>query len=49
MDKQRRVKYRLEEYRKINGIKIRYDKYGRVGNVGMVCFEKKKQIQQFKN
>ena len=37
------LKYRLEEYGKIKCIKIRQDKYGRLGNVGMVCFEKKEK------
>ena len=37
------LKYRLEEYGKIKCIKIRQDKYGRPGNVGMVCFETKKE------
>ena len=35
--------------KKIKCIKIRQDKYERLENVGMVCFEtKKKQIWQFK-
>ena len=37
------LKYRLEEYGKIKCIKIRQDKYGRSGNVGLVCFETKKE------
>ena len=37
------LKYRLEEYGKIECIKIRQDKYGRPGNVGMVCFETKNE------
>ena len=37
------LKYRLEEYGKIKCIKIRQDKYGRPGNVGMVCFETKNE------
>ena len=37
------LKYRLKEYGKIKYIKIRQDKYGRPGNVGMVCFETKKE------
>ena len=34
------LKYRSEEYGKIKCIKIRQDKYGRLGNGGTVCFEK---------
>ena len=37
------LKYRLEEYGKIPCIKIRQDKYGRLGNIGMVCFETKEE------
>ena len=37
------LKYRLEEYGKIKCIKIRQDKYGRLGNVGMVCFESREE------
>ena len=37
------LKYRLGEYGKIKCIKIRQDKYGRLGNVGMVCFETKEE------
>ena len=37
------LKYRLEEYGKIKCIKIRQDKYGRLENVGMVCFETKEE------
>ena len=37
------LKYRLEEYGKIQCIKIRQDKYGRLGNIGMVCFETKEE------
>ena len=37
------LKYRLAEYGKIKCIKIRQDKYGRLGNVGMVCFETKEE------
>ena len=37
--KKEELKYRLEEYGKIKCIKITQDKYGRLGNVGMVCFE----------
>ena len=36
------LKYRLEEYGKIKCMKIIQDKYGRLGNVGMVRFETKK-------
>ena len=39
--KKEELRYRLEEYGKIKYIKIRQDKYGRLGNVGMVCFETK--------
>ena len=35
------LKYRLEKYGKIKCIKIRQYKYGRLGNVGMMCFETK--------
>ena len=41
--KKEELKYRLEEYGKIKCIKIRQDKYGRLGNVGMVCFETKEE------
>ena len=37
------LKYRSEEYGKIKCIKIRQDKYGRLGNVGMACFETKEE------
>ena len=37
------LKYRLEEYGKIHCIKIRQNKYGRLGNIGMVCFETKEE------
>ena len=37
------LKYRLEEYGKIKCIKIRQDEYGKPGNVGMVCFETRKE------
>ena len=37
------LKYGLEQYGKIKCIKIRQDKYGRLGNVGMVCFETKEE------
>ena len=30
-------------YGKIKCIKIRQDKYGRLGNVGMVCFESREE------
>ena len=42
-DKETRVKYKLEEYGKIKCIKIRQNKYGRLGNAGMVCFETKEE------
>ena len=35
--------YRLEENRKIKCTKIRQTKYGRLGNVEMVCFETKEE------
>ena len=38
-----KLKYRLEEYGKIKCINIRQDKYGRLGNVRMVCFETKEE------
>ena len=41
--KNEELKYRLEEYGKIKCIKIRQDKYGRLGNVEMVCFETKEE------
>ena len=41
--KKKELKYRLEEYGKIKCIKIRQDKYGRLGNVEMVCFETKEE------
>ena len=34
-----KLKYSLEEYEKTKCIKIMQDKYGRLGNVGMVFFE----------
>ena len=37
------LKYILEEYGKIKCIKIRQEKCGRLGNVGMVCFETKEE------
>ena len=37
------LKYRLEEYGKIKCIDIRQDKYGRLGNVGVICFETKEE------
>ena len=37
------LKYRLKEYGKIKCIKIRQDKHGRLGNVGMVCFKTKEE------
>ena len=37
------LRYRLEEYGKTKCIKIKQDKYGRLGNVGMVCFEIKEE------
>ena len=37
------LKYRLEEYEKIKCINIRQNKYGRLGNVRMVCFETKEE------
>ena len=37
------LKYRSEEYEKIKCIKIMQDKYGRIGNLGMVCFETKEE------
>ena len=41
--KKEELKYRLEEYGKIKCIKIRQDKYGRLENVGMACFETKEE------
>ena len=41
--KKEELKYRLEEYGKIKCIRIRKDKYGRLGNAGMVCFETKEE------
>ena len=41
--KKEELKYRLEEYGKIKCIKIRQDKYGRLGNAGMMCFETKEE------
>ena len=41
--KKQELKYRLEEYGKIKCIKIRQNKYGRLGNAGMVCFETKEE------
>ena len=41
--KKEELKYRLEEYGKIKRIKIRQDKYGRLGNAGMVCLETKEE------
>ena len=38
------LKCRLEEYGKIKYIKIKQGKYIRLGNVGMVCFETKEEI-----
>ena len=37
------MKYILEEYWKIKYIKLRQDKYRRLGNEGMVCFEIKEE------
>ena len=37
------LQYRLEEYGKIKCVKIRQQKYGKLGNVGMVCFETKEE------
>ena len=41
--KKEELKYRLEEYGKAKCIKIRQDKYGRLGNIGMACFETKEE------
>ena len=41
--KKEELKYRLEEYGKIKCIKIRQDKYGKLGNIGRVCFETKEE------
>ena len=38
-----KLRYRLEEYGKIKCEKIRQQKYGKLGNVGMVCFETKEE------
>ena len=37
------LKYRLEGYGKIKCIDITQDKYGRLGNVGVICFETKEE------
>ena len=37
------LKYRIEEHGKIKCINIKQDKDGRLGNVGMVCFETKEE------
>ena len=39
------LKYRLEEYGKTKRIKIRQGKYGKLGNVGIVCFETKEEAK----
>ena len=41
--KKEELKYRLEEYGKIKCMKIKQDTCGRLGNVGMVCFETKEE------